>query len=189
MARDEAFCFLYEETLDLLRECGADLIFFSPLHDPELSAGADALYLPGGYPELYAGQLSANESMRRSVRSAVNGGLPTVAECGGFLYLQKLLCDPEGKPHEMAGVFDGTARNAGHPVRFGYARLTSLSDNLLLREGESMAVHEFHYWDSSDNGDSLRACKPVSGRSWPSPAPWRRPRGSRFHQRSSGSDF
>ena len=165
VARDEAFCFLYEETLDLLRECGAQLYFFSPLHDPDMGE-ADALYLPGGYPELYAGELAANMAMRESVKKAVLGGLPTIAECGGFLYLQNRLFDSGGQAHSMAGVFAGEAKNAGHPVRFGYVRLHALSDSLLLREGESTKAHEFHYWDCSDNGNSLLAEKPVSGKHW-----------------------
>ena len=85
VARDEAFCFAYAETLESLRDAGAELVFFSPVHDAALPGGAGGLYLPGGYPELYAGQLSQNAAMRRAVRRAVEAGLPTVAECGGFL--------------------------------------------------------------------------------------------------------
>lgn len=104
VARDEAFCFCYEDNLDFLRENGAELVFFSPIRDQSLPPGADGLYLPGGYPELYAQALSENAAMRESIRQAVAAGLPTVAECGGFLYLQETLEDEQGRPWPMAGV-------------------------------------------------------------------------------------
>ena len=105
VARDEAFCFAYAETLESLRDAGAELVFFSPVHDAALPGGAGGLYLPGGYPELYAGQLSQNAAMRRAVRRAVEAGLPTVAECGGFLYLGQSLEGEDGAVHPMAAVF------------------------------------------------------------------------------------
>ena len=104
VARDEAFCFCYEETLDALRDAGAEIIFFSPLHDPSLPENVGGLYLPGGYPELYAGALSDNVSMRESIRQAAENGLPTVAECGGFLYLGQQLEDETGQLLPMAGL-------------------------------------------------------------------------------------
>ena len=104
VARDEAFCFAYAETLESLRDAGAELVFFSPVHDAALPGGAGGLYLPGGYPELYAGQLSQNAAMRRAVRRAVEAGLPTVAECGGFLYLGQSLEGEDGAVHPMAGT-------------------------------------------------------------------------------------
>ena len=102
VARDEAFCFSYAETLESLRDAGAELVFFSPVHDAALPGGAGGLYLPGGYPELYAGQLSQNAAMRRAVRRAVEAGLPTVAECGGFLYLGQSLEGEDGAVHPLS---------------------------------------------------------------------------------------
>lgn len=166
VARDEAFCFLYPETLEALERAGANIVFFSPLRDKALPAGACGLYLPGGYPELYAGKLSANREMLASVRTAVEGKLPTVAECGGFLYLGRTLRDEHGVEHPMAGVLPGSGFPVGKPVRFGYGTLTAGSDSLLFRKGESVPVHEFHYWDSTENGRDLRMEKPLSGRSW-----------------------
>ena len=87
VARDEAFCFAYAETLDALRDAGAEPLFFSPLRDAALPENIGGLYLPGGYPELYARQLSENCPLRAAIREAVQKGLPTAAECGGFLYL------------------------------------------------------------------------------------------------------
>ncbi len=165
VACDEAFCFLYEDNLDALREAGAELRFFSPLRDRQLPEGIAGLYLPGGYPELYAAKLSENQSMRRSVAEAVGGGLPTVAECGGFLYLQKSLEDPEGKAHDMCALLPGAAHRTEGLKRFGYLMLEAPADSLLFRAGEEIPAHEFHYWDSSENGNDLIA-KKADGRNW-----------------------
>ena len=164
VADDKAFSFTYQETLDALREQGMDIVPFSPLRDAALPEGVCALYLPGGYPELYAKALADNASMRASVRDAVRGGLPTVAECGGFLYLGASLCDSTGTAYPMAGVLDGRASDAGRLVRFGYETLCAESDSLLFRAGERVPAHEFHHWDSSANGDALRVEK--NGRVW-----------------------
>lgn len=166
VARDRAFCFVYEETLDALRRAGAELVFFSPLEDEVLPEGVRGLYLPGGYPELYAARLAQNGSMRRCVREAVSCGMPTVAECGGFLYLGRTLQGADGETWPMAGVLPGDGVRTQKLVRFGYAQLTAQEDSLLFRAGESVPVHEFHYWDSTRNGDGLAAVKPLTGRSW-----------------------
>lgn len=166
VADDEAFNFIYEETLDTLKDSGAEIRKFSPLHDDKVPDDADGLYIPGGYPELYAEELEKNESMRESIAKSIRSGMPVVAECGGFLYLGKRLADREGNYHDMAGVLPGEAKNGGKLVRFGYAELTSKVDGMLLKKGESVPVHEFHYWDSTDNGDSLVARKTLSGREW-----------------------
>ncbi len=165
VARDEAFCFCYPEGLDALRRAGAELCFFSPLRDGRLPQ-AGGLYLPGGYPELHAGALSRNAPMRAAVAAAVAAGLPTVAECGGFLYLGQSLADPEGRAWPMAGAIPGEGRPAGRLVRFGYAELTAEADSLLLRAGERLPVHEFHHWDSSASGTAFTAEKPLDGRRW-----------------------
>ena len=121
VAQDKAFCFAYAETLDCLRTAGAELVFFSPVHDTALPEDICGLYLPGGYPELYARPLSENKTMRDAIRDAVNGGLPTVAECGGFLYLGQTLEDASGTAWPMAGVLPGKGVKVGRLVRFGYA--------------------------------------------------------------------
>ena len=159
VARDEAFCFTYAETLDALRLAGAELVFFSPLHDAALPPDIHGLYLPGGYPELYTQALSENTALRRSLRDAVTHGLPTVAECGGFLYLGQTLEDAHGAVFPMAGVLPGNGFRVGRLVRFGYAALTAPSDSLLFRAGETIPFHEFHHWDSTDNGQALSAQK------------------------------
>ena len=164
VARDEAFCFYYDASLARLTECGAELMAFSPLHDKELPP-ADGLYLGGGYPELHAIQLAENRSMLRSVRDAVVEGLPTVAECGGFMYLQEELVDKSGRAHRMAGVLPGRSYPAGRLVRFGYAHLAARHDSMLLRAGEQVPAHEFHHWDSTHNGENLVARK-LDGTTW-----------------------
>ena len=164
VARDEAFCFCYPETLETLARAGAECVFFSPMRDAALPE-ADALYLPGGYPELYAETLSQNAPLRRAVAAAVAAGMPTVAECGGFLYLGQTLADEAGSVWPMAGVLPGDGFRAGRLVRFGYADLTAREDSLLFRAGERVPVHEFHHWDSTCPGDALEAEKP-DGRRW-----------------------
>ncbi len=165
VAKDEAFCFYYEDNLEALRAAGAELLTFSPLHDRQLPEKTDGLYLGGGYPELYGQQLAENESMRASVRAAVREGVPTVAECGGFLYLQRSLEAPDGRVFPMCGAIPGVGFRTGRLQRFGYLTLYADRDSLLFRRGEQAPAHEFHYWDSTDCGTDLRAEK-ADGRSW-----------------------
>lgn len=166
LAQDRAFCFYYPENLALLQELGAELRPFSPLEDRELPAGTCALYLGGGYPELYGETLSRNQTMAQSVRQAVESGLPTLAECGGFLYLHQYLEDQEDRQWPMAGVLPGLCRPAGGLRRFGYVELTARRDNLLCAAGQRIRGHEFHYWESPDCGRDFRAEKPLSSRGW-----------------------
>ncbi len=166
VARDRAFCFYYADGLELLERLGARLVEFSPLEDKTLPEGACGLYLGGGYPELLAEGLSRNTAMRTAIRDAVAGGLPTVAECGGFLYLHEKLEGADGRDWPMAGVIPGRAWNTGKLGRFGYVTLTARTSGLLCGAGEQMPAHEFHYWDSPQPGDSFRAQKPLSDRGW-----------------------
>ena len=166
VAQDEAFCFTYAETLEAFRDAGAEVVFFSPLRDTALPENIGGLYLPGGYPELHARGLSENTSLLREIKQKIESGLPTAAECGGFLYLGQSLTDAEGQSWPMAGVLPGEAKDAGRLVRFGYATLSADSDSMLFRAGESFPIHEFHHWDSTANGTALAAKKPVGGAEW-----------------------
>lgn len=166
VAQDEAFCFTYAETLEAFRDAGAEVVFFSPLRDTALPENIGGLYLPGGYPELHARELSENTSLLREIKRKIESGLPTAAECGGFLYLGQSLTDAEGQSWPMAGVLPGEAKDAGRLVRFGYATLSADSDSMLFRAGESFPIHEFHHWDSTANGVALAAKKPVGGAEW-----------------------
>ena len=166
VASDEAFRFCYDETLDAFRDAGMEPVFFSPMRDDRLPEHIDALYLPGGYPELHAEALSSNEGMRNAVKDAIENGLPTIAECGGFLYLGQSLTTPEGETFPMAGVLPGTAEKTGRPVRFGYAELVSNENTLVAAAGTPVRIHNFHYYESSERGGAYIATKPVSGRSY-----------------------
>ncbi len=165
VARDEAFCFYYPDNLEALEAEGAKLAFFSPLRD-EVPPAADGLYLGGGYPEIYAQRLSENQAMRENIRALVVAGLPTVAECGGFLYLQKTLEDEQGTPWPMVGALEGAGFRTQRLQRFGYGELTAQGDSLLFRAGEKAPFHEFHYWDCTQNGEAFFAVKPTGQTSW-----------------------
>lgn len=160
IAQDRAFCFYYPENLDLLTQLGAELVPFSPLRDRSLPPQTTGLYLGGGYPELYLDTLSQNTSLRDELRRAISGGLPTIAECGGFLYLHETL---DGAP--MVGAVAGHASATKSLQSFGYATLTARYNTLLTRTGETFPIHEFHYWKSDTPGDACRAEK-ADGRAW-----------------------
>ena len=165
VARDEAFSFYYDENLRMLRDLGAELAFFSPLADEGLPQGAGGLYLGGGYPELHAETLAANAGMRasvaRAVRDAMAGGMPVLAECGGFMYLLRELVDDEGRAWPMAGALSGVARNEGRLRHFGYVELESREPSLLGPVGTRVRAHEFHYWHADSEGDACEARKPA----------------------------
>ena len=166
IAQDTAFCFYYEENKRALRQQGLELVEFSPMEDKKLPEGICGLYLGGGYPELHAGKLSENSGMRRAIFEAVRRGMPTIAECGGFLYLQKELEDADGQVWEMTGVLDGSGFRTNRLQRFGYAVMTAKENSMLFEKGESIPVHEFHYWDCMQNGTAFLAAKPVGNRKW-----------------------
>ena len=167
VARDEAFCFYYQDALDALEAQGFRLAPFSPLRDETLPAGTSALYLGGGYPEVHARALSENKAMRALVRQSVQSGMPTVAECGGFLYLHAFLEGEDGRSHPMVGAVPASAFRTEKLGRFGYVTLTAKTDSLLCSRGSSLPAHEFHYWDSTAPGDGFNAQKPQSDRTWP----------------------
>ena len=154
VAKDEAFCFIYEENLEILKKLGCRIVFFSPLHDKAIPTDADGLYLPGGYPELYKEALSSNKTMLRSIKTAIEGKLPCIAECGGFMYLH-LSIDKVS----MCGVINADAFRTSSLQRFGYAEMAALKDNMLCSKGEKIKVHEFHYYESSNSGEDFLSVK------------------------------
>ncbi len=164
VARDEAFCFYYEDNLDLLKQLGAEIVPFSPIHDKNLP-DVSRLILGGGYPELYAKALSENKSMREDILRAADSGMPILAECGGFLYLQESLSDPEGINFEMVGALKGKGKMRDKLHHFGYVTMSSTLDNPYLKSGEEIKAHEFHYFDTTQNGEVCLLKKP-SGKSW-----------------------
>lgn len=159
VAEDNAFCFNYEDNISLLKAMGCDIAYFSPLKDKALPP-CDRLILSGGYPELYAEELSENTAMLEDIRSKIKGGLKTIAECGGFMYLNESI---DG--HGMAGVIKGGAENKGSLQSFGYITMTAMKDNPLCLKGEKIKAHEFHYYGSENTGSDLYAVKPLSQKS------------------------
>ena len=165
VARDEAFCFYYAEELELLEDLGAELAFFSPLHDENLPEQASGLFLGGGYPELHARELSSNTAMREAMRAALAQGMPAIAECGGFLYLLERLTDDDGTAWPLVGGCPGGAKRKPHG-RFGYIELETQGAGLLGPAGTALRGHEFHRWEADDTGADVLARKPESERFW-----------------------
>ncbi len=165
VARDVAFSFYYKENLQLLEQCGCTLQYFSPLTDEKLLENTDLLLLGGGYPELYAKQLSENAQMRESIRNYLTQGGCCLAECGGFMYLLEQMADDKETIYPMVGYLKGSSANTGHLVCFGYQELTANKQDAYLYPG-SIKAHEFHYWDSTNNGNTYHAVKPSGKRSW-----------------------
>jgi cobyrinic acid a,c-diamide synthase len=145
VARDHAFSFYYEDNLELLRDEGAEIIPFSPIADRTLPAGLDALYFGGGYPELYAGELSENTPMLEQVRAFVRSGGHVYAECGGLLYLSQQLSASDGGVYPMLGILPLAMEMTGHLVDFGYVTVTFTQNCLLGPQGTSIRGHSFHY--------------------------------------------
>lgn len=156
VARDEAFNFYYEDNLQMLRSFGAQVMEFSPLHDEELPHNIDGIILGGGYPELFAEQLSQNHKMRSAIKTAAEKGMPLWAECGGFMYLHEELSDEKNVSYSMCGVIKGKCSYEGKLVRFGYVTLKELN----------VKAHEFHYYESNASGEYCTAEKPFSGKKY-----------------------
>ncbi len=140
VARDEAFCFYYKDNLDLLVASGAELVFFSPIHDP--LPETNALYLGGGYPELHAGALEAS-AVTKEVRVASDRGMPIYAECGGLLYLTRGISSD--REYRMAGVLPACAEMTRSVQALGYSDGSACGNNSFIRTGLSIKGHEFHY--------------------------------------------
>lgn len=166
VARDEAFSFSYRENAEFLERLGAELVYFSPLHDSHFPQNVQGLVLGGGYPELFSEQLWKNSEMRKEVCEAVTGGLPTIAECGGYMYLLERLRTKSGVARQMCGAVSGEAVETGHLVRFGYFSAKTNRKGLFGPKGTALKGHEFHYWDTSELGDGLHLKKPESVKEW-----------------------
>lgn len=168
VADDEAFCFFYEDNFRLLRKMGAELVHFSPIRDKKLPAGLDGLLLYGGYPELNGKELEKNTSMREEIQKALSGGMPCMAECGGFMYLHEQMEDMGGVFRKTCGVIPGKCFRTPRLTRFGYITLTA-GKPVFGRSAEEIGeipAHEFHYFDSENCGSDFHAAKPMSKRGW-----------------------
>ena len=168
-AMDEAFCFYYQENLELLRELGARIVPFSPLRDEKLPEQTDGILLGGGYPELYAAELGKNSRMRESIRRAAEEGMPILGECGGYLYLLEELEGEDGNMYPMAGVFSGSGKREERLRHFGYVTVRTGADSSYLKKGQQIRGHEFHYWhcQKDETEGAMEAKKPLGGKKWP----------------------
>ena len=164
VAMDEAFCFYYEDNLRLLQQAGLELVYFSPLHDKGIPENSDGLILGGGYPELKAAELANTTEMLQSVRDFIKAGKPSIAECGGFMYLHEKLIDEAGQEHSLVGAVAGTCRYTGHLVRFGYVEVPE--KEALYLGGAPIKANEIHYYESDSNGTDCIATKPTTVKNW-----------------------
>ena len=154
LAKDETFCFTYEDNIELLKRAGAEIVEFSPMHDKKLPE-VDLIVLSGGYPELYGEALESNVEMRKAIREAIGSGTACLAECGGFMYLHDTMEDADGNMREMCGVIHGNVTNRHKLTRFGYVTLHTKTCNTDVKG------HEFHHWDSDNCGTDWKASKPT----------------------------
>jgi len=168
IAMDAAFCFYYEDNLRMLKEAGACLVPFSPLLDEKLPEGICGLILGGGYPENYAKELSENRKMLSEIKTALDAGMPSLAECGGFMYLHEGIQTRDGDCYEWVGSIPGKCSYTGHLVRFGYLTMEEKQGRFLPWDHNRIRAHEFHYYDSDNNGNDCISTKPVTGKSWES---------------------
>jgi cobyrinic acid a,c-diamide synthase len=155
IAHDAAFCFVYEDNLRLLREEGAELVEFSPLMDERLPEGIDGIYLPGGYPELFAATLAANLPIKSAIRNVIESGMPVYAECGGFIYLTNGVethCNASlpGGETEFVGIFPVTTRLLPKRKALGYREVELATDSIIGRQGTVARGHEFHYSEMAE---------------------------------------
>ncbi len=169
VAYDRAFCFYYEDNLDLLRQAGAELIFFSPLSGPHIPADADAVYIGGGYPELYAEALSGNSAMLASVNAWAHSGKPLYAECGGLMYLSQGIYDFDGNFFKMAGGFPFETQMSKGGLHLGYREIMLEGDCIIGKKGEILKGHEFHYSHIVNSAETNRiySVRDRSGKSLP----------------------
>jgi cobyrinic acid a,c-diamide synthase len=157
VARDEAFCFVYEDNLRLLREAGAEVVEFSPLRDPRLPEGIRGIYLPGGYPELFADTLAGNWGLKQEIRGAIEAGMPVYAECGGFIYLT------QGIPaNDFVGIFPVAVRMLPKRKALGYRQVELSADSIFGPKGTIARGHEFHYSEAEEMPDDLARVYRVS---------------------------
>ena len=170
LADDEAFSFTYPENVELLEEAGAEIVRFSPLHDAALPDNIQGLILVGGFPELYAQTLSDNRPMLAAIRQAHAQNIPIYAECGGLMILTETLFDKAGNPFPMAGLLQGSSRMTER-VKLGYRTVTALGDGPVLKQGEQMRGHEFHYSVWENRPKSLPHAYQIESRTGGNPTP------------------
>jgi cobyrinic acid a,c-diamide synthase len=158
VAWDAAFCFYYQDNLDMLTQAGIELVLFSPLHDQTLPENLAGLYLGGGYPELHAAELAANQGLRQEILAFSRAGRPVYAECGGFMYLTEVLVDGSGQGHAMVGVYPVQATMQPQCSALGYRRVEMQCNTILAAQGTVCYGHEFHYSSIDPMPEEVHRC-------------------------------
>jgi cobyrinic acid a,c-diamide synthase len=166
VARDAAFCFVYEDNLRLLRERGAELCVFSPLADSALPDGISGIYLPGGYPELFAERLEGNALLKEGIRGAIEAGMPVYAECGGFIYLTQGVACSEAM-HPFVGIFPVETRMLPRRKALGYREVELLEESVIGAKGTLARGHEFHYSEMGEMPSGVERLYRVSKKGLP----------------------
>jgi cobyrinic acid a,c-diamide synthase len=164
VARDNAFCFYYQDNFDLLEQYGAELVYFSPISDRHLPPDIDGLYFGGGYPELNAAQLEANASLREEVKENCLRGMPIYGECGGFMYLCRHIEDREGKQHAMADCFPFSTKMFPRLKALGYREVALTTDTIIGKSGQRIRGHEFHYSELTKLSPEIKTIYQISDR-------------------------
>jgi cobyrinic acid a,c-diamide synthase len=157
VAKDKAFSFYYQDSLDLLEAWGAELAPFSPLQDTNLSQDISGLYIGGGFPELYAAALADNKPIKQAIKLAARRGMPVYAECGGLMYLGKSIGDLEGNEYTMVGAIPVSSRIDSPHLSLGYRTVEALGNGPILRRGETVRGHEFHWSVLKSSADNVNA--------------------------------
>lgn len=159
VASDAAFCFVYEDNLRLLLETGLEIVKFSPMHDTALPDGISGIYLPGGYPELYADKLAANKDMLKVINDAVENDMPVYAECGGFIYLTQGMVGTMDSPEsDFVGIFPVRPRMLPKRKALGYRQVETVADSVIATAGNTARGHEFHYSEIAEMPGQIERC-------------------------------
>jgi cobyrinic acid a,c-diamide synthase len=146
VAKDKAFCFYYQDNLNILKKFGAKIVEFSPLNDEELPENIDGIYFGGGYPEIFAEKLSKNSRLREQIKKKSISGMPVYAECGGFMFLcNKLSSMDDTRQYSMSGCFDLNVKMSKRLRSLGYREITLKQDTVIGEKGDVLRGHEFHY--------------------------------------------
>lgn len=145
VAKDAAFNFYYPENLEILESYGVEIVYFSPLADEPIPSDIDGLYIGGGFPEEFASELSQNQLVKASIKKAIEQGLPTLAECGGFMYLTESIETTQKARYEMVGIISGEVKMQSKRAALGYREISGRNGNILIGEHQKARGHEFHY--------------------------------------------
>lgn len=166
VAKDKAFNFIYKDNVDILEKMGLEIRYFSPLNDEKLPDNISGLILSGGYPEVYAKELSQNKSMIESIKNALLSNMPCIAECGGFIYLHESIISEDENEYNFVGAIKGKCHKTTKLKRFGYIEAKALKNTVLCDKNEILKAHEFHYYESDNDGQDFFIQKPGNKNQW-----------------------